>query len=76
MSTTILTMEVRREHDVVFTRQRARQIADLLGFDPQNQRASPPPYPRSPATHSSMRAGKGRILAEGAPAANPARPYP
>ena len=31
--TTILTIEIRFEQDVVMSRQRARQIAELLGFD-------------------------------------------
>jgi signal transduction histidine kinase len=33
----LLTLEIRYEHDVVFTRQRARQVAQLLGFDTQDQ---------------------------------------
>jgi signal transduction histidine kinase len=33
----ILTTEVRTEHDVVLARQRARQVAQLLGFDTQDQ---------------------------------------
>lgn len=37
MSKTILTIEIRYEQDVVLTRQRARQIAELLGFDSQEQ---------------------------------------
>ena len=37
MSATILTIEIRFEQDVVMTRQRARQIAELLGFDAQDQ---------------------------------------
>jgi signal transduction histidine kinase/CheY-like chemotaxis protein len=37
MRTTILTIEIRYEQDVVLTRQRARQIAQLLGFDAQDQ---------------------------------------
>lgn len=37
MNTTILTIEVRCEQDVVMTRQRARQIAQALGFDSQDQ---------------------------------------
>jgi len=37
MSATILTIEVRYEQDVVMTRQRARQIAELIGFDSQDQ---------------------------------------
>jgi signal transduction histidine kinase/CheY-like chemotaxis protein len=36
-SATILTIEIRFEQDVVMTRQRARQIAELLGFDAQDQ---------------------------------------
>lgn len=37
MRTTILTIEIRYEQDVVLTRQRARQISQLLGFDAQDQ---------------------------------------
>ncbi|KAB8330718.1 response regulator [Scytonema tolypothrichoides VB-61278] len=37
MSTTILTLEIRYEQDVVLTRQQARQIAQALGFDAQDQ---------------------------------------
>jgi signal transduction histidine kinase/CheY-like chemotaxis protein len=33
----IITLEIRFEHDVVLARQRARQIAALLGFDNQDQ---------------------------------------
>ena len=33
----ILTTELRHEHDVVLARQRARQIARLLGFDARGQ---------------------------------------
>ena len=33
MSTRLITVELRFEHDVVLTRQRARQISALLGFD-------------------------------------------
>jgi signal transduction histidine kinase/DNA-binding response OmpR family regulator len=33
----ILSLEIRVEHDVVLARQRARQIADLVGFDVQDQ---------------------------------------
>ena len=33
----ILMVTLQREQDVVFTRQRARQIAQLLGFDAQDQ---------------------------------------
>jgi len=39
MSTTILTLELRHEQDVVLARQRARQVAALLGFDPREQTA-------------------------------------
>ena len=35
--TTLLTLELRAESDVVAARQRARQIARLLGFDEQDQ---------------------------------------
>ncbi|MBW4545770.1 MAG: response regulator [Symplocastrum torsivum CPER-KK1] len=37
MRAAILTIEIRFEQDVVMTRQRARQIAELLGFDSQDQ---------------------------------------
>lgn len=37
MSKPILSMEIRLEHDVVAARQRARQIAGLLGFEAQDQ---------------------------------------
>src|SRR5579864_1627785 len=37
MSIPILTVNIRYEHDTVAARQRARQIARLLGFDPQDQ---------------------------------------
>jgi signal transduction histidine kinase/CheY-like chemotaxis protein len=37
MSTPLLTVEVRQEPDVVLARQRARQIARLLGFEAQDQ---------------------------------------
>ncbi|HEY3824212.1 MAG TPA: ATP-binding protein [Bryobacteraceae bacterium] len=33
----ILSVEIRQEHDTVNARQRARQVARLLGFDPQDQ---------------------------------------
>ena len=33
----ILMVTLQREQDVVFTRQRARQIAQVLGFDAQDQ---------------------------------------
>ncbi len=37
MTAPILTTELRTEHDVVLARQRARQVARLLGFDAQEQ---------------------------------------
>ena len=37
MSTTLLTLELAREHDIVLVRQRARQIAAEFGFDAQEQ---------------------------------------
>jgi signal transduction histidine kinase/CheY-like chemotaxis protein len=37
VETAILTVEIRQEHDVVLARQRARQIAALLGFEGQDQ---------------------------------------
>ncbi|MBD2772755.1 ATP-binding protein [Iningainema tapete] len=37
MMTIILTLQLRYEQDVVLTRQRARQIAQALGFDNQDQ---------------------------------------
>lgn len=37
MSLPLLTLDVRLEPDVVLARQRARQIAGLLGFPPLDQ---------------------------------------
>jgi signal transduction histidine kinase/CheY-like chemotaxis protein len=37
MPRSLLTVDIRLEHDVVLARQRARQIADLLGFESQDQ---------------------------------------
>ena len=37
MSLAILSAEIRHEHDTVNARQRARQVARLLGFDSQDQ---------------------------------------
>ncbi|HEX6106672.1 MAG TPA: ATP-binding protein [Gemmatimonadales bacterium] len=37
MTATILRTEIRQEHDVVLVRQRARQIAGLLGLEPLDQ---------------------------------------
>ena len=37
MSSTILTISIRTEHDTLAVRQRARQIARLLGLDTQDQ---------------------------------------
>lgn len=37
MNVPILALEIRREHDVVLARQRARQLAELLGFEQQDQ---------------------------------------
>jgi signal transduction histidine kinase/CheY-like chemotaxis protein len=37
MPSPILSLPIRREPDVVTARQRARQVAQLLGFDPQDQ---------------------------------------
>lgn len=37
MNTPLLTVEIRYEQDVVLARQRSRQIAERLGFDPREQ---------------------------------------
>src|SRR5579862_2224866 len=37
MNISILTTNIGSEHDVMLTRQRARQIAGLLGFEMQDQ---------------------------------------
>src|ERR1700733_10534865 len=37
MSVRILSVSIRSEHDTVAARQRARQVARLLGFDSQDQ---------------------------------------
>ena len=35
--TRLLTVQITRDEDVVLARQRARQVADALGFDSQDQ---------------------------------------
>jgi len=37
VATPLLSVAIRYEHDVVLARRRARQIAELLGFDAQEQ---------------------------------------
>lgn len=37
MLTALLTLEIRYEQDIILTRQRARHLAELLGFDAQDQ---------------------------------------
>ena len=37
MNGRLLSVGIAQEHDIVFARQRARQIAGLLGFDPTDQ---------------------------------------
>lgn len=37
MNTPLLTLEIRYEQDVVLTRQRSRQLAELIGFEAQDQ---------------------------------------
>jgi signal transduction histidine kinase/CheY-like chemotaxis protein len=37
MSVALVTLQIEFERDVVLARQRARQLAELLGFDPQDQ---------------------------------------
>ena len=37
MSLSLLTLELRLEHDIVHARQRARKLASLLGFEAQDQ---------------------------------------
>jgi signal transduction histidine kinase len=37
VSLPVVTTDLRNEHDIVLARQRARQIAALLGFDPRDQ---------------------------------------
>ncbi len=71
MSTALLTAELRFERDVVLARQRARQVAALLGFEPHEQ------VRIATATSEIARnayeyAGGGRVeflLVEGAPQA-------
>ena len=66
MNTTILTSEIRFEHDVVLARQRARQIAGLLGFDAQDQ-ARIAAAVSEMARNAFVHAGGGRVefLVEG-----------
>src|SRR5690348_6680154 len=37
MAVNLFKLDIRYEHDVVLARQRARQVAAALGFDPQDQ---------------------------------------
>src|SRR5579859_6112173 len=37
MDSPLLRVEIKYEHDVVLARQRARQIAELVGFEPQDR---------------------------------------
>ncbi|GET36302.1 ATP-binding protein [Microseira wollei] len=56
----ILTVEIRFEQDIVLARQRARQIANLLGFDIQEQTRIATAVSEV-ARHAFQYAGKGKF---------------
>lgn len=66
----ILTTEIRYEHDVVLARQRARQVARLLGFDGQEQTRIATAVSEI-ARNAYQYAGGGKVVFELAP--DPAR---
>src|SRR5262245_41214222 len=68
MSKPLLTLEIRLEHDVVLARQRARQIAGLLGFEAQDQTRIATAVSEI-ARNAFQYAGGGRVeyLVEGPP---------
>ena len=62
----ILTTEIRSEHDVVLARQRARQIAGLLGFDTQDQTRIATAVSEI-ARNAHQYAGRGKVVFELSP---------
>lgn len=71
MERPLLTVELRFEHDLVLARQRARQIAELLGFDGQDQNRITTAVSEI-ARNAFQYAGGGRIdfsIAQAEPAA-------
>ena len=48
--TKLLTVKIARDEDVVSARQRARQVAEALGFDAQQQTRLATAVSESPAT--------------------------
>ena len=70
MKTTLLTVEIRYEHDVVLARQRARQLAGLFGFAPLDQTRIATAVSEI-ARNTVMYAGQGhvrfRVESDGAP---------
>jgi signal transduction histidine kinase/DNA-binding response OmpR family regulator len=66
MSAAILTVAIRSEHDTVTARQRARQIARLLGFDAQDQtRISTAVSEIARNAFNYARGGRAEYLVEG-----------
>lgn len=69
MNISILTTEIRSEHDVMLMRQRVRQIASLLGFEMQDQTRIATAVSEI-ARNAVQHAGGGKVefhLAEGTP---------
>ena len=74
----ILTIDIRYEQDVVLTRQRARQIAGLLGFSTQEQTALATAVSEI-ARNAFRYAGGGRVefaVGPDEPPQTPERPRP
>src|ERR1700688_1512422 len=61
MTLPILTVRIQYEHDVVACRQRARQIAAALGFEPQQQTRLATAVSEI-ARHAFVYAGGGRAV--------------
>ena len=61
MSMRILSSKSTYEHDMVAARQRARQLAALLGFDSQDQTVSRQPFRKLRECSCQLRTGGGRI---------------
>jgi signal transduction histidine kinase len=71
----LLTLDIRREHDVVLARQRARRVAELLGFDTQDQTRVATAVSEL-ARNAHEYGGGGRVrfeIADGDPRGSPSR---
>lgn len=68
--TSLLTLTIRYEQDVVLVRQRARQIAELLGFEAQDQTRIATAVSEA-ARDAFLSAAEGRVVFEVAPTSPP-----